>query len=174
MSFGDLSSTIYMAVFVVGFGLTVGSAYLFLRDRKRSVAGVPLWVPLLITGLAMTLVLPALLLFVGSVAGGEAIGRLANSFIPHAAAQVPSNTNVTCYLPPPPTPTPTFMPPPSCYTGTPPPPSPLPTLGTDALMAIGSLGAAGVATTRGELLEKLHEEGRIPEEIYNKLKPKKP
>lgn len=169
MSIWEGYSSILMNAFIVGFVLTVCSAYFFVRDRNRSVAGVPLWMPLLLTGLAMTLVIPAIILFFGSVVGGEAIGRLMNSFIPPAAAQAPSDVYTTCYMISHPTPTPTPWPTPTCYVpGEPAIP------GTDALLAIGSLGAAGIAASRKDLLEKLHEEGRIPEKIYNKLKEKKP
>lgn len=93
---------IFIALFVPGLALTITSAYVFLRDRSKNIAGIPLWMPMLLVGLAMTLVVPAAVLFLGSVTVGELAGRLVDTIVHPSPTPLPM-----CYKPAPPSATPT-------------------------------------------------------------------
>ncbi len=148
---GDLI-ILFAALFVPGLVLTAGAAYVFLRHGQIRIANIPVWLPLLFLGLALTLVVPAATLFLGFVGGDGA--RRAVDLAVHTVPTVVPSPRVTCYIAAEPTPQP------MCYKVA---VSPLPSSG----------GLVTMDLARRELLERLAKEGRVPGDAYRRLTGKK-
>lgn len=105
-------------VFFAGLCTVAASLYLFVRQRGRTVGGVPAWMLVLATGLFLTFVVPGIIIFIAAYI---------------IATQTPPPV-VTCYVPVPPD-----------Y-------------------------STGAIVDRAGLLEELRGQGKIPEDVYDKVR----
>ncbi|MCD1294709.1 hypothetical protein CUJ83_06810 [Methanocella sp. CWC-04] len=110
--------------FIIGLSCTAYAVFLFVKEREKKALGIPMWIPVLLAGLAMTLIIPGILIFLlGAMSYIEVV------------------STPTCYAP-----------------------------AVDPMLENATMMAGTVVAARGQLLEKLHEEGKVPESIYNKIK----
>ncbi|HMK46331.1 MAG TPA: hypothetical protein VK436_06860 [Methanocella sp.] len=152
-------------MFTAGICLTAYAGYLFLKKRRRHIYIFPAWMVVLGLGLAMTLVLPGIIAFLlfsahrmPEVITGPPV--MCYDTVPY----VPTNATATASSTPYPYSTQTQTPLLSALI------SALSPGGETAAVTVIAGSGAEVIEEKDRLVDRLYREGKLPEQVYRKIK----